>query len=278
MSVIQMAHSYEELRTAAFDVLAGRVKSPYEASQYAHFKIGVAKALQEREKRPQPQHSVYPRDPALDPADEETFLEIFWDLFRQGVITLGMNDANPQFPWFHLTPLGKRVADGENGYFVHDVSAYEKRITQEIPKIDKITLLYLKEALQAFRSDCILSATVMLGVATEQTFLLLIEAIDQNPKHQIAFASVKEERTILRKVSKFQKILDQQKNTLPSEVKDDLDTKFLGILSIIRNFRNNSGHPSGKIIDREQAYVLLQLFPHYCKKLYQLIEYYSLVT
>ena len=113
----------------------------------------------------------------------------------------------------------------------------------------------------------------MLGVATEQTFLLLIEAIDQNPKHQATFAPVKEERTILRKVNKFQKILDREKNTLPSEVKDDLDTNFLGILSIIRNFRNDSGHPSGKIIDREQAYVLLQLFPHYCKKLYQLIEH-----
>jgi hypothetical protein len=258
--------------------LAGRVNPPYEVSQYANFKIGVAKALQEREKRPQPRYSVSPSDPALDPADAETFLQIFWDLFRQGVITLGISDANPEFPWFHVTPLGKRVADGENGYFVHDVSAYEKRITQEIPKIDRVTLLYLKEALQAFRSDCILSATVMLGVATEQTFLLLIEAIDQNPKYQLTFASVKEERTILRKVNKFQKILDQQKNTLPSEVKDDLDTNVLGILSIIRNFRNNSGHPSGKIIDREQAYVLLQLFPHYCRKLYQLIDYYSLVT
>ncbi|MFL6597469.1 MAG: hypothetical protein ACJ8KF_05835, partial [Chthoniobacterales bacterium] len=32
-----------------------------------------------------------------------------------------------------------------------------------------------------------------------------------------------------------------------------------------------SGHPSGKIIDREQAYILLQLFPRYCKKMYQLI-------
>ena len=256
-----MAHSYEELRTAAFDILTGRVKSPYDVSQYAHFKIGVARALQERENRPHSQYSVHLSDLELDPADAETFREIFWDLFRQGVITLGVNDANPEFPWFHLTALGKRVAHGESGYFVHDVSGYEKRLTHEIPKIDAVTLLYLKEALQAFRSDCILSATVMLGVSTEQTFLLLIEAIEQNPKHQATFASVKGERTVLRKVNKFQKILDRQKNTLPSEVKDDLDTNFLGILSIIRNFRNDSGHPSGKIIDREQAYVLLQLFP-----------------
>jgi len=58
-------------------------------------------------------------------------------------------------------------------------------------------------------------------------------------------------------------------------VKEDLDTNFSGILSIIRNFRNQSGHPSGKIIDREQAYILLQLFPPYCKKMYQLMDFYA---
>ena len=56
-------------------------------------------------------------------------------------------------------------------------------------------------------------------------------------------------------------------------MKEDLDTNFSGILSIIRNFRNQSGHPSGKIIDREQAYILLQLFPPYCKKMYQLMDF-----
>jgi hypothetical protein len=51
--------------------------------------------------------------------------------------------------------------------------------------------------------------------------------------------------------------------------------QFSGILSIIRNFRNDSGHPSGKIIEREQAYILLQLFIPYCKKMYQMKDYFS---
>jgi hypothetical protein len=125
------------------------------------------------------------------------FLEVFWDLFREGIISLGLDDANPQFPWFHLTALGKRVVEGEDAYFVHDVSGYEKRILKDIPSIDPITLLYLKEALQTFRAGCVLSATVMLGVATEHTFLLLIEAIDRGMKHQATFAAVSKERTIL---------------------------------------------------------------------------------
>jgi len=63
--------------------------------------------------------------------------------------------------------------------------------------------------------------------------------------------------------------------TRPPEIKEDLDTHFMGILSIIRTFRNQSGHPTGKIIDGEQAYVLMQLFISYCKKLYQLIAFYG---
>jgi hypothetical protein len=48
-----------------------------------------------------------------------------------------------------------------------------------------------------------------------------------------------------------------------------MPSRFGAILAVIRNFRNESGHPSGKIIEREQAYVLLS----YCKKVYQLRDW-----
>ena len=160
--------------------------------------------------------------------------------------------------------------ENESAYFFHDVSSYKNAILAEVPDINEATLLYLQEAMQAFRSGCILSATVMLGVATEHTFLLMLETIESNPAHQPTYQSVFTQRTILQKVNKFKNILDQNLANLSREIKEDLDTNFSGILSIIRNFRNQSGHPTGKIIDREQAYVLLQLFIPYCKKLYQL--------
>jgi len=271
-----MPHSYEELRAAAFDVLSERYKSSWGVNQYLNFQNSLAEALEARAPNTQPKNSVYQNRATLDAADAETFLELFWNLFRQGVITLGSNSSNPNFPFCRVTELGKRLAEGENGYFVHDVSGYENRIRLEIPKINEDTLLYLKEALQAFRSDCILSATVMLGVATEHTFLILIEAITGNPKHQPTFSAVDKERGVLRKLNKFRKILDQETKNLPGPIKEDLDTYFASILTIIRNYRNESGHPSGKIISREQAFVLLQIFPQYCKKMYQLIEHYSL--
>lgn len=115
-------------------------------------------------------------------------------------------------------------------------------------------------------------STVMLGVANEHTFLKLLEAVEANPKHEPTFANVFKEKTILQKFIKFRNILGQHEKDLPGDVKENWETDFAGILTMIRNFRNDSGHPSGKQIGREQCYVLLNPFVPCCKKMYQLIE------
>lgn len=264
-----MDHSYEEIRSTTLDLLAGREKAPYELSQYQHLLMGVSSVFLQRETG-----TVHYNAP-LSPADSEMFLEVFWGLFREGVITLGLNDSNREFPFFRVSAFGRRLLDGGQAYFFHDVASYEKIIKSQISNIDDVTLIYVKEAMQAFRTGCILSSTVMLGVATEHTFLLLVEKITQNPSYAPIFDKVNKERTILAKVNKFKNILEQNMQSLPSEIKEDIDTNFAGILSIVRNFRNQSGHPTGNIIDREQAYILLQLFVPYCKKMYQLMAHYS---
>ena len=268
-----MPHSYEELRAAALGILAGREKPPYEPLHYEHLSIGIGQVLARRENRIHPDHfgATYP----LDAQDKESFLELFWDLFRQGIITLGLNDANREFPFFRLTKLGQQIAQGQSTYFFHDVSSYEAAIRREVPDINDVTLLYLKEAMQTFRSGCMLSATVMLGVAVEHTFMLLLEIIEVSAIHQKTFASVFTERTLLQKFNKFRNLLDPMLKTLSADIREDLDTHFSGILSVIRTFRNQSGHPTGKIIDREQTFVLLQLVIPYCKKLYQLMGFFK---
>ncbi len=50
---------------------------------------------------------------------------------------------------------------------------------------------------------------------------------------------------------------------------------LLGIFEMIRNYRNDAGHPSGKSISREQVYANLQVFIAYCKKVYQLKDFFE---
>jgi len=269
-----MQHSYEEIRAAALDILSGREKNlPYDHTQFGNLGIGVAEVFARREEPGVPPFGSRSAH-HLSSADGEIFLEVFWDLFREGVITLGLNDMNKEFPFFRLSRLGKRLIENQDTYFFHDVGTYSALLQSQIPKIDAVTLLYVKEALQAFRAGCLLSSTVMLGVATEHTFNLVLEAADKS-QHSREFASANKERSMLARLDKFRRILDQKRKSLPQGVREDLDTNFSGLQSIIRNFRNQSGHPTGQIVEREQVYVLLNLFVPYCRKMYQLIEYFK---
>lgn len=143
------------------------------------------------------------------------------------------------------------------------------RVRKDVPP------LYLEEALQAFRSNCTLATTVMLGVATEHAFLLLIKAIQKNPVHRRTFSSIKKEWGPLRQASAFCKILDREKHKLPENIREDLSVYLACILALIGNFRNKLDRPSGKIIDRKQSYLLLQVYPQCCHKMGQLMEYYG---
>jgi hypothetical protein len=269
-----MDHSYEEIRQAAIEVIADGEGN----SQYLTLKENVASLFEKREgvtpKRRSLGYNPYTGS-SLSGKDANLLLEVFWNLFREGIITLGINDQNAEFPWFRVSEFGKKVLKNQDPYFFQDVSTYESLVKSRVPHIDPLTLIYLKEGVQAFKSGCVLSSTVMIGVATEHSFLKLLETIENNPAHSSTFKKASDERTILRKLNAFKKILDQNQKLLPSSVKEDLDTQFMSIIAMIRNFRNESGHPSGKIIDREQCYILLQLFIPCCEKIYQLIDVFK---
>lgn len=273
-----MAHSYEEIRSATCDLISGKESGSYSASRFDHLKISVGEVLDRRDNKAPKPPSTYPADTALDADDTETLMEVFWDLFRDGIITLGRDRANDNFPWFRVTGRGEAILKDNTTYFTHDVSGLERRVRSEVPDIDDVTLLYLKEAFQAFRSGCILSSTVMLGVASEHTFEKLIEELSRHTSFKTIYSTVQRETTILRRINKFRNITLQNKGGIPKELEEDFETQFLAIQSIIRNFRNESGHPSGKIIDREQAFVNLQLFIPFAKKVYQFITHASAIS
>lgn len=267
-----MDHSYEEIRKATLDILAGRERSSFTPNQFVHLRIGVAEIIRKRDGlAPDPSRS----EEQLSQNDRDLFQEVFWDLFRQNIITLGTSgDPNAAYPWFRVSSFGKQALANDDVYFFHDLTSYEKIIRENIPDIDEITLFYLKEAMQAFIVGCRLSSAVMLGVALEYSLESLYEVINGNTAHSAHFQSVSKEQTLLRRFNKFKQKLNEKKPDLPKELKEDLDTNLDMIVSLIRNYRNESGHPNGKVISREQCYVNLQLFIPCCKKIYDLMTYY----
>lgn len=270
-----MGHSYEEIRAAAIDLLAGRETASHQLTQYLSLQRGVAEVLQSREGGGSSYDARRHREANLDSQDTDLFREVFWDLIRQSIITPGLNDSNQSLPFFSLSSHGRRILANQDTHFYHDVTSYEARLTSEVSSLDRLTLLYAKESMQAYRAGCMLSSSVMLGVATEHAFELMLEAAVANQAHGSRFNKASKEWGTLRRATAFRKAMDDIASQLPPELREDADTYFAGILSIIRNYRNQSGHPSGIIVDREQCYVLLQLFIPYVKKMYQLKDYFE---
>lgn len=122
---------------------------------------------------------------------------------------------------------------------------------------------------------CRLSSSVMLGVALEHSLDLLYEDIEQNDEYREQFSKVFQEQFLLRKFKHFRNGLNPIKKDLPKEIAEDLETNLDAVVALVRNYRNESGHPSGKVLSREQCYVNLQLFIPCCKKIYDLRKYFE---
>ena len=90
-----MDHSFEEIRSAALDLLAGREMSSHDLTQYQQLLVGVGEVFERREAAPQSQRryqglGVFGSG-NLSQRDQDLFLEVFWALFREGIITLGLS-------------------------------------------------------------------------------------------------------------------------------------------------------------------------------------------
>jgi hypothetical protein len=261
--------TYEEIRDAMVDILSGREQVTAKPEQWVALQNETALVLARRAGRPLPdRHGMSLA--RLSPDDAELARDVFWDLFRQGFITLGLNDSNPQWPFFRLSHFGKtRLVQGRPYQFT-DTSTYIAMVRSYSQILDPITQMYLEEAVSSFYAGCHLASAVMLGVAAEKMFVDLLDIAAANPTYAVRFQTAVKERHILPKMKRFLRDLDQLRPSLPKDLFEDLETHFAAIQAIIRRGRNDAGHPTGASIEREHAYVNLQLFPPFARKVSQL--------
>ena len=207
--------------------------------------------------------------------DDLVVREIIWDLLVQGIVAPGI-PQNLDFPWIHVTEYGAKCLD-VGAILPHDPDGYMCRVEQVCEnELDGILKMYVEESLGTFLSGHYLASTVMLGVASERCIDLLTAAYtgaisDQAEKQRFvkkvrqAGRSVKARYDVLRK-----KLLSL---ALPSELKDALEIHLSGIFTTIRYSRNDAGHPTGRTVERDEAYAILLQFVQYCRRGYQVMHY-----
>jgi hypothetical protein len=265
-------HTYEEVREAIMDVLMNRVSVGGVPDSFDMLipKVAAVFALRSA----QPAGTVNPNaSPNLHPSDAELAREVFWDLFRQGLITLGKDSQwNTGWPCFRLSRFGAKALKNQSPYRFHDITSYLTIVKQEVPDILDCAVIYLEEAVAAFYADCLLASCMMLGVAAEAEFLRLVDVATKSTTHAATFASIAKQTVIRPKITKFHTALKPLIPTLqPKKDFEDLDSNLTLIQSVLRIARNDAGHPTATTIpEREQVYVYLQLFVPFARQVMRL--------
>ena len=111
--------------------------------------------------------------------DEETVREIFWSFILQGILIPGLNNANPNLPFFTLTEYGRGVINNDEPV-PHDPDGYLAYLKQEAPHLDPIAMFYVEEGLECFQRGTYTASVVMLGVASEKITLDMAIAVQQS--------------------------------------------------------------------------------------------------
>ena len=198
--------------------------------------------------------------------------EVFWQLLIEGIVTPGMNSANQNLPWFHVTDYGKKVLAAEAGH-PHDETGYLARVRTRVHQPDATVLSYLSESLAAFRRGTPVASTIMLGIAAERVFLLVCDSLSaalRDPTEKATFDALLQRFPIKPKLDWVHtKLLDLQNRRSPG-LPDNATLAVTAIYDFLRTQRNDLGHPreTPPSVDREEGFANLQIFPRY----YQVAE------
>ena len=91
---------------------------------------------------------------------------------------------------------------------------------------------------------------------------------EEAAKFAQVFASSRQ--TYINKFLEFRRRIEPRKDQLPQEFSDNMALTLDSVLDLLRITRNEAGHPNGRIVDRDEAYINLQMFARYLVKLYAL--------
>ncbi len=220
-------------------------------------------------------------DTRLNTNNRNNFLQVLNLLIGEGVIMWGNADDRDRKsePYFSITDYGKKVLEAVEGEIVpHDPENYITNLKKRIEGLDSLVLPYLQECLQCHLRGNYLASSVMLGVASEATFDLLYNWMLEkdnvtNPELKKRLEKFQNKNDLEGKFDLVYRELDKIKTTFDLEIREIMQTNLNGIFTLIRMQRNDSGHPTGKTVSKDQMLVYLQMFPSYCETVYRILNY-----
>lgn len=203
----------------------------------------------------------------------------FWALVGQGLAYIDFSQSAVENWTLHLTKSGIAAASDEEGN-PDNAEQYLSRLKSSVPKVSETVTGYAREAIMSYNNRCYLASAVMLGVSSEAAFQEMAISFCNwlpNGKERDRFSLLisNSKQNYISKFGEFRKRIDKYKPDLPSDIRDGMSLSFDSILDLLRIFRNEAGHPTGKKYTRDDAFINLQMFLRYLQKMYDLKEYFD---
>lgn len=196
-----------------------------------------------------------------NPDFEQAVLTQWSELFRSGLLAWGLNLANPNPPFFHLTERGLQALqnvtrDPSNpaGYLRHLAS---------VATVEPVALSYLTEGLECYVAGLFKAAAVMVGGAAESVILELrnltvqkLTALKQPVPKAMEDWRI---RTVSEALAKF---FEGHAPKFPRELREPFEAYWSAFAQQIRATRNDAGHPvSVDPVTPDTVHASLLIFP-----------------
>jgi len=193
--------------------------------------------------------------------DEQALLASFYDLFRTGYLSWGMNLANPAPPFCHVTALGRRALalrsrDPANpdGYMAH---------LRSQAAVDPVAESYIREGLNTFNAACFKATAVMVGAAAESLVLGVRDALVSRLQtlSQPIPSSLNAWR-VKPVLSAIESALSAKKAIMPTTLFERFAAHWPAFTHQIRTARNDAGHPvSVEPVTADEVHASLLILP-----------------
>lgn len=225
-------------------------------SKYSNTSLQAVPILEQASRALQAQH---------DFTLQEAILTQWYDLFRTGLLSWGLNLANPNAPFFHLTEHGRQALtnwtrDPSNpaGYLRHLAS---------VAAIDPVALSYLTEGLNCYVSGFFKASAVMVGCAAESVILCLrdltVQKLTTLRKPVPANMGDWRIKTVSDTLRTF---FESQARTFSRELRERLEACWSAFALQIRATRNDAGHPTSvDPVTPDTVHASLLIFPELAK-------------
>lgn len=184
---------------------------------------------------------------------------------------------------FKLTEYGRKLLEGLP---IDRPDQYIDYLEAQVKNIDDQVIVYVRESLKSYNLGCYFASSVMLGVASERLFEILLDAYINaigDPNDRKKFEQEISSMAVAAKHKKFmneslQKLTGKQGLTGKDDsegrrIRNEFENAIKITFDTIRSYRNYASHPHDGMVPRHIIMCNLNAFPIFCERLYNVIEW-----